>query len=268
MRQPDQRVRLSSLVGWLGGGLVASLAANLAASLATSLVLGLSIVGCVGTAREAADATGSEASDIETDETDDTDDTPCELDPGPSACTSCLASSCCRLVDACVGDPACDCVHSCLATGDHLAFMGCASACDLDTEEHDMLHALFHCSFGLCQDACGHASVSFVGDVLPVLDRECGCHRPGAGGSGAPAGLNLDDDVAHEMLVGVPATGAPLDRVVPGRPDDSYLFHKLAGSHTEVGGGGARMPAGPEATALEPADRLAIESWILDGAQP
>ncbi len=47
---------------------------------------------------------------------------------------------------------------------------------------------------------------------------------------------------AYSHLVGVPATELDMQRVEPFQPDNSYLIHKLQGTHLEVGGSGVRMP--------------------------
>lgn len=53
--------------------------------------------------------------------------------------------------------------------------------------------------------------------------------------------------------------------VTPGAPVESYLWHKVAGTHLTVGGAGGRMPkpTDPPLTALELAT---VEAWLLGGA--
>ncbi|MCA9526540.1 MAG: hypothetical protein KC549_09635, partial [Myxococcales bacterium] len=80
-----------------------------------------------------------------------------------------------------------------------------------------------------------------------------GCH----GGSG---GLTLRGDF-EVNTVNVPALGAGLDRIEPGDPDSSYLFHKLRGTQRDVGGGGNRMPLGGPFWADWELERLRL--WIL-----
>ena len=68
------------------------------------------------------------------------------------------------------------------------------------------------------------------------------------------------------MVVNVPAAEAPkLVRVVPGKPDDSYLVMKLEGTHIEQGGNGAQMPFG--APPLPREDIARIRQWIAEGAK-
>ncbi len=54
-----------------------------------------------------------------------------------------------------------------------------------------------------------------------------------------------------------------MDYVEPGDPQGSYLWHKLAGTHTDVGGGGGRMPS---SSGLPESTLDIIEEWILEGA--
>lgn len=83
------------------------------------------------------------------------------------------------------------------------------------------------------------------------------CHA----GAAAPVGLRLDAGNSHALLVGVPSGEQPsLLRVAPGRPDDSYLIHKLEG-HAAVG---ARMPLG--GPYLDVTTINIIRQWITAGA--
>ncbi|ODV41380.1 hypothetical protein AWV79_37010 [Cupriavidus sp. UYMMa02A] len=104
--------------------------------------------------------------------------------------------------------------------------------------------------------------VSFGKEVRPLLTQHCvSCHQ----GAAAPAGLDLLPKAAYANLAGVPSTGSPQPRVAPADPDKSYLMHKLAGTHMDVGGQGATMPLG--APPLEPAQIALIRQWIAEGAR-
>jgi len=84
-----------------------------------------------------------------------------------------------------------------------------------------------------------------------------GCHA----GSGAPAGLRLDAANSYALLVGVASGEVPsLQRINPGRPDDSYLIQKLEGRAAV----GARMPFG--GPFLDDATVAVIKQWIAAGA--
>ena len=83
------------------------------------------------------------------------------------------------------------------------------------------------------------------------------CHA----GAGAPQGLRLDAANSYAMLVGVPSVEVPgVLRVAPGRPDASYLVHKLEGNAAV----GARMPLG--GPYLDAATIAAVRQWIAAGA--
>lgn len=109
-------------------------------------------------------------------------------------------------------------------------------------------------------ESSGEAPPSFARDVQPILQASCDCHV-----DAAPADLSFTD--AYASLVDVPSTQAPgLDRVEPGAPDDSYLWHKLSGTHVAAGGSGDPMPA--PAGGLDAGSLATIEAWISGGAEP
>jgi mono/diheme cytochrome c family protein len=94
--------------------------------------------------------------------------------------------------------------------------------------------------------------------VDATFARQCvGCH-----GADGAAGLDLRD---LSSLVEKPAEGAFLPLVAAdGDLQQSYLWHKIAGTQGRVGGGGATMPpvGGLDADGL-----AAVEAWIGAGGQ-
>jgi hypothetical protein len=105
--------------------------------------------------------------------------------------------------------------------------------------------------------------VSFTADIVPLLKSRCVmCHLPGA----EQAGLALHPKGGYSNLVDVKSTQSPLMRVSPGKPDDSYLYRKLIGTHTQAGGSGERMPFGE--SSLTAAEIERVRSWIEAGAKP
>lgn len=102
----------------------------------------------------------------------------------------------------------------------------------------------------------------YAADIEPMFVMRCqgNCHLP-------DWTLVLAAGQGYDFLVSQPSEELPtMNRVEPGDPQDSYLFHKLAGTHLEVGGEGEQMPrVGPKLSADELA---AVESWIADGAPP
>lgn len=100
----------------------------------------------------------------------------------------------------------------------------------------------------------------FAEDVAPILDAACGvCHV-----TGASAGFSFPN--GRSDLVNVPSSQSDLVYVLPGDPESSYLWHKIAGTQASVGGDGTgRMPAGMP---LPPEDSETIRAWILGGALP
>jgi hypothetical protein len=109
-------------------------------------------------------------------------------------------------------------------------------------------------------ESTGEPAPSFARTVQPILDANCSCHF-----DGAPAELSFAS--AYADLVDVPSTEAVgLDRVEPGAPDQSYLWHKLSGTHLGVGGTGDPMPA--PSGGLGAGSLATVEAWILGGAEP
>lgn len=109
-------------------------------------------------------------------------------------------------------------------------------------------------------DPSGPLTPRFTSIQSHVFTPVCtACHA----GAAAPAGLRLDAASSFTMLVDVPSREVPsLKRVAPGKPDDSYLIHKLEG-HAAVG---ARMPLG--GPYLDAKTIATIRQWIAEGAQP
>ncbi|WP_143141259.1 hypothetical protein [Nannocystis exedens] len=104
------------------------------------------------------------------------------------------------------------------------------------------------------------AVLGFAADIQPIFSDYCTCH-----GDGQPE-PDLGIGRAYDSIVGVPASDVKgMALVAPGSPEDSYLWHKVAGSQSQVGGAGKRMPPNDE---LQPGDLAAIEQWIADGALP
>jgi hypothetical protein len=100
-----------------------------------------------------------------------------------------------------------------------------------------------------------------------------GCHSTAF----AAQGLNLDPDVAYANIVNIPSTqettGMPL--ITPNDPGNSYLVHKIFGTHDEspVMGTGSQMPANRACTdhqsCLNNDDETnALLDWINTGALP
>ena len=83
------------------------------------------------------------------------------------------------------------------------------------------------------------------------------CH---IGGSAYPS-FEADGNL-HSRLMG-PSTQTGLNIIEPSSPDDSYLWHKVSGTQTSVGGSGSQMPLTGDLTS----DQMdLIEEWILAGA--
>ncbi len=131
-------------------------------------------------------------------------------------------------------------------------------------------------------DANCYDEVSFADDIQLIFDlNQCaGCHAPpnGAGYTQTgfdEGGLDLTEGFSYDALVNVPTweapTVAPTMRVVPGDPNNSYLYLKVAKTTEELEAIGkpglyGRMPQGT-VDGIDPDDIELIRRWIKQGAQ-
>lgn len=91
------------------------------------------------------------------------------------------------------------------------------------------------------QAAPAAQGVDFVAAIQPILEESCVmCHQ----GEYAAGNLNLDAEHAPASMIGVTSSQAEMPLVSPGEPDESYLLHKLKGTHETAGGFGSQMPMG------------------------
>lgn len=115
------------------------------------------------------------------------------------------------------------------------------------------------CDGDIDEDA---VSLSHAVDIQSIWNAECiNCH----GGNMISGSLDLSGD-AYNDLVGTQSIQASLPLVVPGDPWGSYLWHKLNGTQSTVGGTGSRMPKG--GSGLTTAELDTVEEWIQAGALP
>lgn len=102
-------------------------------------------------------------------------------------------------------------------------------------------------------------------DVEPILTGNCavsGCHT----GANPAQGMNLGAGQTFSNVVNVVSRELPsMNRVTPNQPDNSYLVHKIQGTHLDVGGSGVRMPLGRSPLSQGQIDL--IRAWIEAGAQ-
>jgi len=105
----------------------------------------------------------------------------------------------------------------------------------------------------------GDDALGFESDIAPILADYCTCH-----GDGSPS-PDLGIGRAYDNIVREPADDVEMVLVEPGWPNHSYLWHKIAGTHEEIGGDGKRMPPNDE---LLDTDMDLIEAWIAQGALP
>lgn len=128
-----------------------------------------------------------------------------------------------------------------------------------------------------CGDGTGP---SYAATVKPIMDANCvtDCHEPG----GIWSLVDLSGD-SYAAMVNVTALQVPdLKFVEPCDANASYLWHKLAGTHSSVGGGTTKQMPLDSATCdannylgddcgvapLSAADIAAVEDWINLGTEP
>jgi hypothetical protein len=111
------------------------------------------------------------------------------------------------------------------------------------------------------QDDRHAAEVTLSSEVQPIFDAYCvACHQSGD----SEGSLNLEEGMSYRNLVSQMSKRSKLLRIAPGKPEESYLLHKMEGTHIRVGGEGEQMPdSGP----LDKKLIDTIRKWILDGAK-
>ena len=108
----------------------------------------------------------------------------------------------------------------------------------------------------------GGADDGFAATVAPLFEAACNCHQT----TPLKAPFSLKGDEAYDNIVNVPASELPtMNLVTPGKPEDSYLWHKIDGTQVDVGGSGSRMPLN---SPLHDDEKAIVERWILAGAPP
>ena len=109
------------------------------------------------------------------------------------------------------------------------------------------------CSEGSC---VANPTVSYAADVQPIWNATCGgCHT-----SSSPTYPGLSSSVSYDNLVDQSSFCGSQTLVIPGNPDDSYLYKKLVGTHEC----GSLMPR--NRPALSNSDVQTVRSWISEGA--
>ena len=93
-----------------------------------------------------------------------------------------------------------------------------------------------------------------------IFTAKCALAECHAGGS-PRQGMSLEPGKASGLTINVTALEAPMFRIKPGDPDNSYLVHKVEGGPAIIG---AQMPRGGPALSSDEIAR--IRAWILAGA--
>lgn len=90
-----------------------------------------------------------------------------------------------------------------------------------------------------------------------------GCHT-GSGGS-LPGSMDLGADAVYSSVVGIASEELPsMNRIEPNDAANSYLLHKVSGTHLDAGGSGVAMPQGTSGLSQTKIDQLT--AWIENGA--
>jgi hypothetical protein len=118
-------------------------------------------------------------------------------------------------------------------------------------------------------ETTGDAAPDFDAEIQPILESACLCHFSAApGGDMTAPYLNFNAGLGVGELVDVDSVQVPsMKRVTPGDIDNSYLVHKLRGTHLELGApvdSDPMPPLGP----LPEDDIARVEAWIVGGALP
>lgn len=122
---------------------------------------------------------------------------------------------------------------------------------------------------GTDSDSTGVEVPDFDMDVQPLLEASCLCHfMPPNGDDMTAPYLTLNSGTGLGELVDVDSVQLPsMKRVAPGDTGNSYLVHKLRGTHIDIGGP-VDSDSMPPLAPLAEADIQTIEAWIVGGANP
>ncbi|HUH76340.1 MAG TPA: c-type cytochrome [Devosia sp.] len=98
---------------------------------------------------------------------------------------------------------------------------------------------------------------SYTKDVEPIVSKKCvSCHNDAS----ATSGVSFTKGSGYANLVNIASEELPtMNRVTPGDSEQSYLAHKLLGTHESVGGSGTKMPP---AGSLSDKDIATVVAWI------
>jgi hypothetical protein len=102
---------------------------------------------------------------------------------------------------------------------------------------------------------------SYATNIQTIWNARCtSCHT-----ATHSSGLTLISGSSYADLVNVASGELPsMDRIEPGSPSTSYLYHKVSNTQATVGGSGSRMP--PSGPALTATQISTISTWISEGA--
>jgi len=121
-------------------------------------------------------------------------------------------------------------------------------------------------SGGNCADPAGtdDTPVDYEDEIqAAIINVRCSCHLQGSSGTMTAPFMTLNPGVSQSEIVEVESVESDLLRIEPGCRDNSYLWHKINGTHMDIGGAGDSMPPGDELSADE---KEIIGRWISSGA--
>jgi hypothetical protein len=128
-----------------------------------------------------------------------------------------------------------------------------------------MLTHLVGCSADTSMDdaSADGADFSYAANVQPLVNQACSCHQS-TPILMAPFSLKPGEGFAN--IVNKPSMQVPrMVLVKPGSLNESYLWLKINGTQTQVGGMGEIMPP---TVPLNAEERKVFEQWIAGGAAP
>jgi len=105
------------------------------------------------------------------------------------------------------------------------------------------------------------SGISFSQDIQNIFNLNCVvCHQ----GTNAPEGLSLEAGVSYQNIVNKDSAQSFLMLVSIGNNEESYLWHKLNGTHRDIGGSGLQMPYNLPPLTQDKLDL--VKKWINEGA--
>ena len=115
---------------------------------------------------------------------------------------------------------------------------------------------------GVDDDCDGGVDEWTYTEIFNSIVANCGCHN---GNHSTNHDNQASANTGYTNWTTETSAQAGIPLIDPGNPDNSYVWRKIDGSQSAVGGTGSEMPLGNPG-AISAAQEEALRNWILSGA--